>query len=210
MFSELSGQNLEKIESPDATDIKSMPEQISERKEISTPLPESTEIVTRQQDIAKQDELSKAFRNGEIEPKDTQEKGNFGEIMTDIHMRVSGYERISKDIVAGLKDAGHQGIDGIYYNPEGHPPYVIVDAKFGSAQLSETADGKQMSAEWIDKRLDAAVGKEKADEIRMEKLMNPENVGSFVARVDEAGNVTLDRLDQNANVIEKDVKLNAA
>ena len=44
----------------------------------------------------------------------------------------------------------------------------------------------------------------------MEKLINPENVGSFVALVDEAGNVTLDRLDQNANVIEKDVKLNAA
>ena len=63
-----------------------------------------------------------------------------------------------------------------------------------------------MSENWIDQRLDKDLGKEKADELRMEKILNPDNVGACVIHVQEDGKVTYDRLDDAANVIEKDVK----
>ena len=59
-----------------------------------------------------------------------------------------------------------------------------------------------MSEKWIDNRLDNAVGKEKADEIRMEKLMNSDNVVSYVARIGEDGNVTYERVDSNGYVMK--------
>lgn len=134
------------------------------------------------------------------------EKGNFGEIVTDQELKEKGYERISLDKVEALDDKGSTGIDGVYYNPEGEPKYIIVESKYGSSKLSETADGKQMSENWIDNRLDEAVGKEMADEIRMS---DSSEVGSYVSRVDSEGNIEFDKLDSQGNVIEKDVEINA-
>lgn len=148
-------------------------------------------------------------REKEFDKKNTRETGNYGEMKTDQKLRELGYERISSDMVTDIDESGHQGLDGVYYNPNGKPKYIIVDSKYGSAQLNpETKDGKQMSENWIDKRLDQAVGKEKADEIRMEKMKDPDSVGSYVSHVDSEGNVKFDKLDNNANVVEKDVKIN--
>ena len=177
-----------------------------EHKQISDAPLSETEL-TMDEKIDKQNQAIESVESGEKSLETTQEKGNYGEMKTDQDLRERGYERISTDMVTDLDDAGHQGIDGVYYNPDGKPQYVIVDAKYGTAQLSETADGKQMSENWIDKRLDEAVGKERADEIRFEKLLDSDNVGSYIAHVNEDGTVTYDRLDENANVIEKDVKL---
>ena len=58
-----------------------------------------------------------------------------------------------------------------------------------------------MSESWIDKRLDDAVGKEKADEIRESKILNPDSVSSYISRIDKDGNVELTKLDSNANEI---------
>lgn len=148
-----------------------------------------------------------SVKNGENKLETSQEKGNFGEMMTDIDLKEKGYERISKDQTTDLSSPGRQGIDGVYYKQGGKPEYMIVDSKYGSAQLGDTVDGKQMSDKWIDNRLDNAVGKEKADEIRMEKLINNDNVGSYVAHVDEKGTVTYDRLDSNADVKERNVQI---
>lgn len=147
------------------------------------------------------------MKNGERKLSNSLEKGNYGEMRTDQDLKEKGYERISVDRVTDLNDSNHQGIDGVYYKKGGKPEYLIVDSKYGSSQLGETSDGKQMSESWIDNRLDNAVGKEKADEIRMEKIMNGDNVGSFVAHVDESGNVTYDKLDNNGNVTERNVQL---
>ena len=139
----------------------------------------------------------------------TLETGNYGEMKTDQDLRSKGYERISDETITDIDEKGHHGLDGVYYKSEGSPQYIIVDSKYGSAQLNpNTRDGKQMSSNWIDKRLDSDVGKEKADEIRLEKILNPDNVGTYVAHVDEYGNVRYDKLDDDANVIEKDVKFN--
>ena len=82
------------------------------------------------------------------------------------YYRQFGYERISKNIVTGLGDAGHQGIDGVYYNPNGNPPYIIAEAKYNKARLGKTKDGKQMSKSWVRNRLEKAVGLDLAETIR--------------------------------------------
>ena len=102
----------------------------------------------------------------DFDRSNTHETGNYGEMKTDQDLRKKGYERISNDMVTDIDENGHQGLDGVYYNPSGEPQYLIVDAKYGSAQLNpNTKDGKQMSENWIDKRLDKDLGKEKADEV---------------------------------------------
>lgn len=163
---------------------------------------------TREQSIEQQDKVIDEVDSGDKELETDQEKGNYGEMKTDQDLRKRGYERISKDIVTSLDNKTHKGIDGVYYNENGNPQYIIVDAKYGKAQLRETQDGKQMSETWINNRLDQSIGKERADEIRLEKVLNPDNVGSYVSHIDSEGNVTYDKLDENGNVIEKDVNVN--
>ncbi len=60
-------------------------------------------------------------------------------------------KRISLDMVTDIDGVTHHGIDGIYHNPNGHPPYIIAEAKYGSARLSylKNPKVKQMSHEWI-------------------------------------------------------------
>ena len=88
----------------------------------------------------------------------------------DAYFESQGYERISLDKVTDLNTPTHQGIDGVYYNPDGHPPYIIGEAKYGSSKLGTTRDGMQMSDTWINgsDRLVNAVGKDMADDILLE------------------------------------------
>lgn len=158
----------------------------------------------------KQKKAIAEVESGERVLETTAEKGNYGEMKVDQDLKAKGYMRISKDVVTDLDGSGHKGIDGVYYNENGKPQYLIVDAKYNTSELSETVtDGKQMSDNWIDKRLDAAVGKEMADKIRMEKLLNPNNVVSCVANISTDGVVSYNKLDGNANIREKGVKLGA-
>ena len=94
-----------------------------------------------------------------------------------------GYDRISLDRVTELDAPAHRGIDGVYYNPDGHPPYIIAESKFGSARLSNTLDGKQMSDSWIfgSNRLYNAVEKDIYDEILIEGF------GKQLVQVDSDG-----------------------
>lgn len=132
----------------------------------------------------------------------TNEKlGNLGEMMMDQYYLSKGYKPINRYRVTGLDDkkGGFKtGIDGVFEktNPDRTKSYVIVEAKYNTSQLSETNDGKQMSANWIDKRLDNAVGKEKADEIRDAAEDEPDSVKHEVyhidPNVDENGNIHTD------------------
>ena len=113
-----------------------------------------------------------------------------------------GYERISTDRVTDLNQATHQGIDGVYYNPDGHPPYIIGEAKYGSSKLGSTLDGKQMSDNWIEKRLVDAVGEEMADDIILEMMLNPDNVQKQLVNISADGNVITKILDEYANIVK--------
>ena len=123
------------------------------------------------------------------------QKGNYGEMKMDDLFESQGYERISTDRVTDLNQATHQGIDGIYYNPDGHPPYIIGEAKYGSSKLSTLADGTpQMSDKWIIDRLEDAVGEEIANDIKMEMILNPDNVGSSLVHISTDGNINITEL----------------
>ena len=139
-----------------------------------------------------------------------EELGNLGEMMMDQYYISKGYKPLNKHRVTSLDDkkGGFKtGIDGVYEktNPDGTKSYVIADAKYNTSQLSETNDGKQMSDNWIDKRLDGAVGKEKADEIRDVAEDNPNSVSHEVyhinPNVDKNGNIYTDiqKVDSKGN-----------
>jgi len=118
-------------------------------------------------------------------------------MVQDEYYRQFGYERISKDMVTGLDDAGRQGIDGVYYNPNGHPPYIISEAKYNKAKLGNTlSDGKQMSKQWIENRLRKSVGKKQAREIIKQKALG--NVQSHLFNIKKNGNIIVNQLDEMA------------
>ena len=146
-----------------------------------------TESVTYSEKVDRQNHELDAVESGEkfFDCNNSHEVGNYGEMKTDQDLRTKGYDRISNEMVTDIDENGHQGLDGVYYN----------------------AEGKQMCDNWIDNRLDKDLGKDKADEIRLEKLFNPDNVGAYVAHVNENGNVSYDKLDRNANVVEKGVNI---
>lgn len=104
--------------------------------------------IDRQKKIIK---ILEEFPEGTIAQLSNLQKGNYGEMKMDIFYDELGYDRISLDRTTDLDAPARRGIDGVYYNPDGHPPYIIAEAKFGSARLSNTLDGKQMSDSWIDK-----------------------------------------------------------
>ena len=112
------------------------------------------------------------------------EKGNLGEILMDQYYISQGYTLIHSPRVTDLEHKSGKGIDGVYEktNPDGSKEYVIADAKVNSSKLNKgLADGTdQMSDVWIKKRLDNAVGKEKADEIRDAYEEDPDAVSKMV------------------------------
>lgn len=99
----------------------------------------------------------------------TKHSGQMGEDEMHAHYTGLGYTLLgSHDAPHGGGSGRPQGIDGVYHNPNGTPPYIIAEAKYGSAGLGSTVhSGQQMSDHWIDSpigghpgpsRLEAAVG----------------------------------------------------
>lgn len=167
------------------------------------------EEINEKQKAAIKEALEK-IRNGE--KLTNEELGNLGEMMMDQYYISKGYKPLNKHRVTSLDDkkGGFKtGIDGVYEktNPDGTKTYVIADAKYNTSQLSETNDGKQMSDNWIDKRLDDAVGKEKADEIRDAVEDDPDSVKHEVYHIapslDENGNMHTDtqEVDSEGNKV---------
>lgn len=141
------------------------------------------------------DDIVKGVENGDILLSNNIQKGNYGERNMDVYFKSQGYERISLDRVTDLNAPTHQGIDGVYYNLDGHPPYIIGEAKYGSSRLAILADGTpQMSDKWIIDRLENAVGEGVANDIKMEMILNPDNVGSILVHVSSNGEIDITKL----------------
>ncbi|MHC3683038.1 RHS repeat-associated core domain-containing protein, partial [Streptococcus suis] len=102
--------------------------------------------------------------NGTTPLMTNAQKGNYGEMKMDRYMEERGYTRVSNDRVTSINAKGHQGIDGVYYH-KGTDTYIVAEAKYNKAQLGNPKDGPQMSSNWIDKRLQKAVGSDLTDVI---------------------------------------------
>ena len=152
-------------------------------------------------EILKQRGIISEVDDGTIELISNMRKGNYGEMTTDEIYRQLGYERISLDMTTEIDGATHHGIDGVYHNPNGHPPYIIAEAKYGNARLSYLKNPKikQMSREWIDDRLKDAVGKGTYDEI--DRAMKHGDVGYQLVKVRKNGDIMINNLDKKANII---------
>lgn len=121
--------------------------------------------------------IEKDSKNKNVQLTTSDKKANYSEIKMDRYFTEKGYKRIGPKKVTSIDQKSHQGIDGVYCLESGKsegkeekPLYVIAEAKYGCAELSKTADGKQMSDSWImgSDRLEKAVGKERADEILLQ------------------------------------------
>lgn len=111
-------------------------------------------------------------------------KGVFGEAKADAYMKSKGFKKLNgPDVQVGDAPRG-TGIDGVYENLKPPPKYVVGEAKFGSSRLGMTEDGAQMSENWVENRLDSAVGERRALDI------TDEGYDRVLLRVDESGNVT--------------------
>jgi len=88
----------------------------------------------------------------------TAVKGNFMEMVGDVKMESEGWTRLGPNRVTSLDQAGHDGIDAVYYKPGDPPQYQIVDQKYstsGSQNLKVTvSSGPQMGTQWISDRLE--------------------------------------------------------
>jgi len=127
----------------------------------------------------------------------------FGEQKAHAKMKEMGYERIDK---GGEYKPGRNGIDGVYRNPNPPPDYVIMEAKYNTAKLGDTVDGKQMSDSWVNgettgfDRLREAVGPRTADKIR--ESIDAGRVQKLLLQVDESGKVSIKALDILGNIIK--------
>ena len=148
-------------------------------------------------------QIIKQVESGEVELENSQQKGNYGEMKMDQELHNNGYERISTDSVDSLNSPGHQGIDGVYYKEDGNPQYIIGEAKYGSSRLGNTkADGKQMSNNWINNRLDNALGDNTAlsQAIKDEMILNPDNVGTNLYHISPDGAVDVTPLNNGVKI----------
>ena len=152
-------------------------------------------------EVLKQRGIISEVDDGTIELISNMRKGNYGEMSTDEIYRQLGYERISLDMTTEIDGATHHGIDGVYHNPNGHPPYIIAEAKYGSARLSylKNPEIKQMSREWIGDRLEDAVGARNFEKI--DEAMKRGDVGYQLVKVRKNGDIMINNLDKKANII---------
>ena len=152
-------------------------------------------------EILKQRGIISEVDDGTIELISNMRKGNYGEMTTDEIYRQLGYERISLDMTTEIDGATHHGIDGVYHKPNGHPPYIIAEAKYGSARLSYLKGSKikQMSHPWVERRLEDAVGARNFEKI--DEAMKHGDVGYQLVKVRKNGDIMINNLDKKANII---------
>lgn len=157
------------------------------------------------------DELERRISKFDYNTASKTQKGNYGEIrayddlLTPKRGETSIYDlsRVGRDIPESLDAKLERGIDGIYINESGVGSKVIIDeAKFNKSRLNpHTADGKQMSYEWIKNRIHEDDFANPEDYFRVKQAIDKGNYEAVLSKVDIDGNVSHFRLDMDANII---------
>lgn len=109
----------------------------------------------------------------------------------------------------GKYKPGQQGIDGIYNHPNPPPDFVITEAKYNTARLGKTKDGKQMSNKWVnDERLrKAGMNEEQRDDIIDALRNNDGTVQKLLIRNKPDGSLVVKELGSDAKKISKPLGL---
>ena len=129
-------------------------------------------------------------------------KGNISEQLMDEYFKKSGWEKIQGEV-------GVNGIDGLYVkrDKDGNITNVLMsESKYNTSQLGDTKDGKQMSKDWIMKKLDNL---EKAypdnqDYSQIKDLVNDDKYRARLWQVNEVDNtlhISLKKIDSTGNEV---------
>jgi hypothetical protein len=101
-------------------------------------------------------------------PELSGEKGDFGELQADKFMEESGYDfKGSSKKPGSSAKPSDKGLDGVYEKTSsvpGEPKHVVGEAKYDQARLRPGQEG----ADWVNERLDRAVGRTHANKMRSE------------------------------------------
>lgn len=113
---------------------------------------------------------------------------------TDIDLTEKGYKALHNNRIQDIDAPMKKGIDGVF---EKNGEYYIVESKYrGTAKLKDTKDGPQMSDNWINNRLEKAIGN---DEI----VDNIKNKGykRILSEVSPDGKIIYKELDKNGKIL---------
>ena len=147
------------------------------------------------------------------------QKGNLGEILEDLLIIGAGFLAMHTRI-STIDARTHLGLDGVYYTQrKGYELYIVADAKFGSARLSTTRSGRQLSDAWIDyrlvtktltttetpTRLEAAIGRTNADSAVRKIISGQATLIRLLTHVSPDYTVTLSIVDSNGFVAQRGV-----
>lgn len=113
----------------------------------------------------------------------------------DVHMQERGWKTLHERLT-NIDAPTARGIDHVF-GKDGPPPIVlVVDAKYGTSQLSTLVDGtRQMSAKWIEDRLIAAIGIKQSEDILLSGYK------SVLAKVKADGSITFHLIDNSGKTI---------
>jgi hypothetical protein len=144
-----------------------------------------------------QKEIVDAVKRGEITLTTNKEKGNFGEMLTDVEMVEAGWTPLHRRVTS-LEQRIEQGIDHVFVK-EGPPKItVIADSKYNKSKLKKLQSDptiKQMDRRWIMQRLEGAVGPREAARI------SRQGYSGIVAKIKPDGTITYQLLDDQARKI---------
>lgn len=204
MISEIAKNKLENFKpSFDEVNKKMSPSELlrnSEKNGISGDLVEQNDLKKSTEDT-----LKIKLKEGLPECNDAninKIKGNISEEIMDEYFKKSGWEKIEGEV-------GVNGIDGLYIkrDKDGNiKDTLMVESKYNTSQLGDTKDGKQMSKDWILKKLDNL---EKAfpdnqDYSQVKDLVNSDKHKTRLWQVNEVDNtlhISLKKIDSTGNEV---------
>ena len=129
-------------------------------------------------------------------------KGNASEQLMDEYFKKSGWEKIEGEV-------GVNGIDGLYVkrDKDGNITNVLMsESKYNTSQLGDTKDGKQMSKDWILKKLDnlEKTYPDNQDYSQIKDLVNNDKYRARLWQVNEVDNtlyISLKKIDSVGNEV---------
>ncbi|EIL88415.1 hemagglutinin-related protein, partial [Rhodanobacter fulvus Jip2] len=134
------------------------------------------------------------------------QKGVVGEVLggTLADSLVADGQRIGR-----LPEVGQNGIDDLLKVNRSDVDYVVIEYKFGSSTLKQTADGLQMSDDWLlgtntgRDRILQAVGERNAQSVV--DAMDAGRVEKWVVHTDPYGKVTIGVLGKDGKLMPKQI-----
>ncbi|WNL16890.1 hypothetical protein QUR79_03720 [Arcobacter cryaerophilus gv. pseudocryaerophilus] len=204
MISEIAKNKLENFKpSFDEINKKMSPSELLKNSEKFGISGDSLEIVNLQKET--KDTLKEKIK---VELPDCNEaninkiKGNASEQLMDEYFKKSGWEKVEGEV-------GVNGIDGLYVkrDKDGNITNVLMsESKYNTSQLGDTKDGKQMSKDWILKKLDnlERAHPDNQDYSQIKELVIDDKYRARLWQVNEVDNtlyITLKKIDSVGNEV---------